>query len=730
MKKYSLIVILLISLSAFGQQIKGRVTDWSNKKENPIPGVNVTWINTTNVTTTDVNGEFVVDTTGIHDRRLVFSFVGYSNDTILINDDTYLTIRLIPSITLKTAEVVSGTITAIHPIRTEIITNKELRKAACCNLGESFETNATVDVTYKDAITGSKEIQVLGLSGAYTQLLTENVSLLEGLGLTYGLNGIPGTQIDAINIVKGTGSVIFGPESISSMVNVDLKDPEKAERIFVNGFIDENMRKELNVDKGIELNEHLHTLLSFHIDHFNNKVDDNKDTFLDMPLVTNTSLLNKWKYTNHKGLISQNSVKYLYEQRMGGQKQFDFTNNNADLAAWGQKLRTNRIEFYGRTGYIIPSADYNSIGVQYAYVNHTQNGFYGLRDYNGVQDLLNVRIIYNRDFNTKHIINVGTSMKLNRINEHFDTLSLNRRDVVPGFFLEDTYSPLNVLTIIAGIRTDYVQNKLYWTPRMNIKYALAEHTNLRLTGGYGLRTSNILAENPALLVSSKEIIVSEQLNPERAYTIGVNFDHQLMINYRKGGIAFDLYRTTFKNKIISDLDRDPLRVYFYNFKNNAYSNNLQFEVFYKIFKTIELKLAYKYLDVYRVQNELKIRDPYIAKHRVLGNLYFESFNQKWKANFTTQWVGSKRLPKLHHHSSVDKYNGNSPTYFIFNTQITRIFKRIEWYAGIENIFDFKQNEHIIGSEDPYGPYFDASYIWGPMDGRKVYAGFRFKISNH
>ena len=249
-------------------------------------------------------------------------------------------------INLKGADVTfekSGVMISIQPIKTEIISSKELRKAACCNLGESFETNATVDVTYKDALTGSKELQVLGLSGSYIQLLTENAPLISGLGLTYGLNGIPGTQIESINIVKGPGSVMFGPDAMSGMINVELKDPDRADKWFINGYMDENFRSELNIDHKFKVATNVNSFLSFHIDDMYKKVDENGDNFLDMPLVRNINVLNKWKFNNQKGLMSQFSIKYLNEQRMSGEKDFDYRRTYADMSKWAQKINTNRI---------------------------------------------------------------------------------------------------------------------------------------------------------------------------------------------------------------------------------------------------------------------------------------------------------------------------------------------------------------------------------------------------
>ncbi len=730
MKKTILYIFFILNaLPSWAQKtMSGKVVDANNKA---IESASVYWINTQSLVFTEKDGKFNIDSNGIADKRLVIQMLGYLTDTIS-NFQKKNTFILSKTLVLKEADVVferSGTMISMQPIKTEIINEKELKKAACCNLGESFETNATVDVTYKDALTGSKELQVLGLSGSYIQMLTENAPQISGLGLTYGLNGIPGTQIEAINIVKGPGSVIFGPESMSGMINVDLKDPEKTDTWFVNGYLDENLRREINIDNATILSDRVSTFTSLHIDDMTAKIDENYDTFLDMPLVRNINALSKWKFNNRKGLISQLSFKYLNEQRMSGQMNYDYDRSYADMSAWGQKLKTNRYEVYGRTGYVIPSARYQSIGLQYSYVYHDQQGYYGIRSYSGNQNLLNLRLIYNTEIGAKHSVNIGLSMKNEFIKEHFDTLNADRTEQTPGIFIEDTYKINPRLILIAGYRADNIRNKWYHTPRANVKYSIDDQTDVRASVGYGVRLPHVFAENPALLVSSKAFVIQPNLEAERSVNYGINLVRSFNLFYRKGTFNFDLYRTEFINRLRVDLDQDPLVVNVYNLSNGSYSNTFQFEFMYKILKTVELKFAYKYLDVQSKLNGVYIRDPYIANHRYLTTFSYESFNRKWRANLGFNVVGSKRLPKVHEHHETKNLPLNSPVYTIVNTQVTRVFKNFEIYLGAENLFDFKQMTHLLGSDDPYGPYFDAAYIWGPMDGRRIYTGFRYKFNN-
>lgn len=726
---YTFIIFLCIS-KADAQSVKGVVYESNNKNEIPLIGANVYWINTTKAVVTDFSGNFEISEDGITDKRLIVSFVGYQNDTINITNQKFIKIILKSAAVLNAVEITkerSASMISVQPLKTEILTAKELKKAACCNLGESFETNASVDITYKDALSGSKEVQVLGLSGAYTQILTEDVPLINGLGLTYGLNSIPGTQIDAINIVKGPGSVVLGHESISGMVNVDLKDPSTADRLFLNAYLNHDLRKELNVDKAIKLNDRLSSLVSFHADHFSAKIDNNDDSFIDMPLLSNYSLLNKWKFNNGRGLLSQNSIKYLYEERMGGQTFFDFEKNEVDSSAYGQKLQTNRIEFYGRIGYVIPSPKYNSVGFQYAVVNHKQKGFYGFNEYEGYQDLLSLRLLYNRELTKNNSLNLGLSYKYNSSKEKAGNLILNKKELIPGIFAENTFQRNKILALITGIRADLYEEEVILTSRANIKYSLKENTDIRASAGTGWKTTDILAENPSILASSRSVEIVEDLNIEQAVNFGFNINHAFKLFYREASIGMDIYKAIFSNKIIPDFDTDPTKVFFSNLKGISYSDNLQLEIIYEFVKNVELKLAYKYLDVYSRLDGNKTQQAFIAKDRLLSTLFYESFNRKWTANISLQWYGKKKMPNSSFYPEVYQRNSYSLPYSVYNIQANRIYKNVELYVGMENIFDLVQEDAIVSADQPYGPYFDSSFIWGPLEGRKIYGGIRYRI---
>lgn len=726
-----LIIIILSGYALKAQTISGIVKGTVDGKKESIVGA-VVMTSPTNATTTDVKGQFELTIKDGYPTKLITLIVGFQPDTITITSQPVkpIVIELESSFAqLNTVQIVKeqdGTLISYQTRKTEIINQKELKKAACCNLGESFETNASVDIAYKDAVSGSKEIQVLGLAGAYVQLLSESAPLINGLGLTYGLTSIPGTLINTISVVKGPGSVVFGHESMSGMVNVDFKDPLNTHKTFINAYLENSLRKELNIDQRIKTGDHSAMLLSFHGSHYDKRIDQNKDQFLDMPLLTHAGLLAKWRY-DHRGLMSQNSIKLHYSDRKAGQTFFDFDNDKIDSSIYAQRLLTNRIEVYGRTGKVLNSEKYKSIGLAYSGYFHDQRGFYGFRGYHGKQENISLRFMYTSYYNENNELTGGLSYKYDRLHDRLDTFNFVRDQNVPGVFFENKFEKDKVIALIVGARADVYNNRVFVTPRTNFKYSLAEKTDLRASFATGWKLTDMLAEYPNIAASTRKILITETLNPEESYNYGVNLNHEFELWFKKGSFGADFYQTKFFNKVYADFDSIPATVLFYNLKNKTTSTNVQLELSYELVKNLEFKVAYKYLDVYSIVGNKKFAHPLIAKHRALANLYYETFNRKWTMNATYQWYGSKRLPSTLKYPEAFQKEGYSSPFSKVNMQINRIYKNSEWYIGVENLLIFYQQDAIMSADDPYGPYFDTGFVWGTLDNQRIYLGWRYKI---
>lgn len=728
-------------LPATAHVIKGVILE-SDKKGafKPLVEASVVWLGTADGVVSDSNGVFKIKHDGTS-QRLVVSYVGYEPDTIAITDMRELKIILASGTGLAevkvTAKQRSTYLSATSPIRTQIMTEKELFKAACCNLSESFETNPSVDVSYNDAVTGSKQIQLLGLSGNYTQLTVENLPGPRGIATPLGLNSIAGPWVESIQLTKGIGSVPNGYESISGQINVELKKPENSEKLYANVYVNDFGKTDLNLNLSQKIGKKWSTALLLHDDFLSNKqLDVNKDGFRDLPTGNLFSAINRWKYDNGNGLLAQFGIKVLNDKRTGGEVDFNPDADKFTLNNYGLGINTNRYEAFGKIGYVFPKKKYKSIGLQLSAINHEQNSYFGMTKYDAKQQNFYSNLIYQSIINnTNHKFRTGFSFLYDKYNEDFKTTNFKRREIVPGAFFEYTYSHLDKLSIVAGLRADH--NSLFGffvTPRFHVRYEPVTGTTIRLSAGRGQRTANIFAENTSVFVSSRQVSIigaapgkAYGLDPEVAWNKGITIDQKFMLFNRDALLSVDYFRNDFDNQVVVDLE-NPREVRFYNLNGKSYSNSFQAELNIEPVKKLDVRLAYRYFDVKTTYSGKLLERPLIAPHRAFGNISYSVSG--WKFDYTINYNGTKRVPGTEANPVQYQQSKRSPENVLMNAQITKTFGKrhpIDVYVGGENLTNYFQKEPIVASSEPFSPYFDASLIWGPISGRMIYAGIRFKI---
>ncbi len=737
------------------QIIQGVVSDGGQTPHTPLVGATIAWVGTTLGTQTDTDGKFSIAQPP-HAHKLIISFVGYQTDTVhVVAADIPLIIILQPGQQLKEVVVQgsqSGTfIDPLNPIRTERITTKELQKAACCNLSESFETNASVDVSFNDAISGTKQIQLLGLDGSYVQIQNENIPAVRGLNTLYGLNYTPGTWVSSIDVGKGAGSVVNGYESITGQINVELQKPESSDKLFVNGYLNQMGRGELNVQAAHKVGKKWHTGLLLHGSGMGkllmSQMDRNQDGFLELPMFTQLNAMNRWKMDG-KRLKIQLGIKSLYDNRRGGQMGYyddhykhthsyqlyhpelgDSVTHTSTAPVYGTQTTTRRNEVFSKIGLLFPNAPYRGLGLIVSGVNHDTQAFFGSNQYSGHENTLYTNLIYQTIIGTtNHTIRTGISYLRDHFQERYRDSSFARIESVPGVFGEYTWTIPDKFIAVAGFRTDL--HNLYGsivTPRLHLKYDLSTHTTLRASAGSGFRVPNPIAENTAVLISSRQLWVDEKIKPEKAWNYGLSVSHDFRLFRRYGTVVVDMYRTDFVNQLVTDLDAHPQQIHFYNLKGSSFSNSAQLEVTYQPMKRLDVKVAYKRYDVRTTINDQLRRRLLVSRDRGMVNVAYATLKEKWKMDATLQWIGTKRLPDTHTNPTDYQRPGESPSYVVINAQLTRSFKNLDWYIGGENLADFRQINPIIGANNPFGSYFDASMVWGPVVGRMIYSGFRLRF---
>jgi outer membrane receptor for ferrienterochelin and colicins len=735
------LVSTLISFAVYGQKITGIVRG-VNKE--PLPGAAVYWLGATIGVRSDDNGKFEILADDISNKRLVVSFVGYLPDTteIIAQNDIEINLKEVKSL----AEVlVEGQrdgvyISDVQAIKTEQITQTELRKAACCDLAGCFETQTTVQPQTTNVITNSKELRILGLSGVYNQVLIDGFPLIQGLTYTYGISTIPGTLVDNIYVSKGANSVLQGYESISGQINVETKEPDDTARLLLNAYVNNFSEKHFNANYAGKLRKWTH-LTAVHTVQPANKIDRDKDGFLDLPLLTRYTISNKWKYGNDKdwGWNSRIGLRFIHEQRVGGQTFFNASSDYGSSNVYGQRVHINQPEFWTKTGYRI-NDEHNLVLFASAF-QQQQNSYFGTVKYDAQQTNFYGNIQYELNYNT-HELKTGISYRRLVLDEDIafaDTFLIRtyagnykRQENIPGLFTENTMRFFDdKLTWIAGLRGDHHnQFGFRLTPRTLLKYDLASKTILRANIGTGWRTVNLFSENIGLFVSSRDIVFAEQLLPERALNYGINLTQKFERNDEKlsGYFSVDFYRTDFQNQIFPDYDSDASKAIIKNFTGTSISNGFQSELYLKIYKRFEFKTGYNFLDVYRKIDTDKQLLPFNPMHKVLTTFSYKPLTEKFHIDINVHWYGEQRLPDTKSNPIEFQRPDFSKPYTIANAQFTYTLKRIEVYAGCENLFDFRQNQPIISWQNPFSPYFDTSSVWGPTRGREIYLGLRFTIN--
>jgi outer membrane receptor for ferrienterochelin and colicins len=726
-----LIVPILFSSQLKSQAIRGTVYEYGDPKPTPLPGVNIYWSGTQLGTVSDEDGQFSLAAPE-DAHMLIFSFIGYSNDTLHVHGDEGRIKHIMNQIlTLGEVEVSSRAKTSyvsrMSTVNSINITSGELTKAACCNLSESFETSASVDVSYSDAVTGAKQIEMLGLSGIYTQMMAENMPNLRGLATSFGLSYVPGSWMESIQVSKGASSVLNGYESISGQINVEYKKPSASERFFLNLFQNQMGRSELNFNTKIPINNSLNTMILGHVSHNGSKHDGNHDGFMDDPAYTQYNLFNRWDYKN-KRFDAQFGIKGMKENRNGGQLSFDEENARDTSNGYGVKLATDRFEAFLKTGYIFHKPA-TSLGIQQQFVYHHLNSFFGLQDYKAEQYSYYGNALFQSYIgNTKHTYTTGISFIYDKFNEQLNDSAFNRIEKVPGVFYQYTYSDGHKMNVIAGIRADYHSIfGLFFTPRIHLRYSFTESLILRLSAGKGARSTNVLAENTSLLASSRKIVYRQTPQMEDAWNYGINLSKHFEVNNRELTVNIDLYRTEFINQVIVDRDSDNTQISIYNLDGESYSNSAQIEANYEIIKGLDVTAAFRYNDVKMTFESALLEKPMVNKYKGLINLSYVTNLKKWQFDFTSQFNGQTRLPSTISNPEPYRREETSPAYTILNAQVTKYFKKWNVYLGGENLTNFKQHHPIIAADEPFSNYFDSSMIWGPISGIKIYAGLRFTV---
>ena len=610
---------------------------------------------------------------------------------------------------------------------TELIGRKELLRAACCNLGESFTTNPSVDVHYADGATGTQQIKLLGLSGTYVQMLTENIPNYRGVAAPYALGYIPGPWMQSIQVSKGASSVKNGYESITGQINVELKKPQATPFADANLYFNSDEKLEANLDGNLKLSERWSTALLGHYELLNKAHDDNGDGFADMPKLRQGSLTSRWAYVGDS-YIFQASVKGLKEHREGGQNVHGHAMSHPYLI----DIANERYEAFAKNAFILNPEYMTNIALILSGSVHHERSFYGQKHYDADESNGYASLLFETDFDEHHSLSTGLSCIYDLLD---DDLRLNTdgaaqivnsksSETTPGVYAQYTYKIGERLTVMGGVRWDYSS---LWgsfvTPRMHVKYSPSGIVTLRGSVGKGYRTPHILAENSYLLASNRQLVINSA-RQERAWNCGLNAALRIPIGERTLELNAEYYYTHFAQQAVIDYDTAPQMLSVHDMKadDKSRSHTIQVDATCEVIPQLNVTAAWRLNDVKATYGGELREKPMNSRYKGLLTASYAPGLGKWQFDATLQLNGGGRMPDYIDHSP------SFPAYEQVNVQMTRFFRHWSIYAGGENLTGFKQKNVIFSADNPWSKDFDATMIWGPVHGTVWYIGLRLNWS--
>lgn len=783
MKFFKITVFSFFALAACGslraQDLRGVVRDAENQ---PLVGASVYWAGTTIGASTDAQGAFLLHRVKGYDK-LVASYLGFVNDTLDVKngvDKVAFALRS-EGVALE-GVVVEGNLSGNFVkrdgiVKGEMISFAGLCKMACCNLAESFENSASVTVGYSDAISGARQIKMLGLAGTYTQILDENRPIMRGLSAPYGLSYTPGMWLNSIQVSKGVASVTAGHEAITGQINLEHRKPTDDERLFVNLYLDDELRPEANVSTAFPVtkDKKLSSVILLHgsMDTDARKMDHNHDGFRDLPKSDQINVANKWLYAADNGTQVRWGWKFVQENRLGGMLDYKNTRtmreamekdwDDKKMPLYGSHIRNRNANGYFKVGMPVGPAVYDpdeqdEMRSNLAFVadfdHFSEDAYFGLNDYTGNQNSLALNLMYNHYFTYRSSLIVGVQGHLDYYREKLlnptpwiaansvRNYDFDRNEREAGAYAEYTYAIKDKFSIVAGLRGDYnhYYDRFFLTPRGHLKWNVTPSTTLRASGGLGYRSTNVITDNIGVLATGRAITFLDNESGkfdfrkfdrmEKALTVGGSLTQTFgLVNPGDATLSFDYFRTQFYNSVVADQEMYADRIVFYDTDGRSYTDTYQIDFSWSPVERFDIFATFRYTDsemtIRRADGgTARVERPLVSQYKTLLNIQYATKFRRWVFDATAQLNGPARIPTQTGDLDDSYY---SPRYPMFFAQVSRKVGKFDIYAGCENIADYRQKDPILNAQDPYDYKFNSMNVWGPLMGRKFYVGLRFNL---
>jgi outer membrane receptor for ferrienterochelin and colicins len=684
-------------------------------------------------------------------KRILYSWLflpslyfSQNTDSLEIqSSDNQDSLKVLPN-TVKTQNIddviITGTLKPVSrsksPVAVEIYSQKFFQKNPTPNIFEAISMVNGVKPQLNCSVCNTGDIHINGLEGPYTMILIDGMPIVSSLSTVYGLSGIPNSLVDRIEVVKGPASSIYGSEAMGGVINIITKNALTAPKLSVDLMT--TTWSENNVDLSTKFNfgKNIASLLSLNYFNFEKRFDENKDNFTDGALQNRVSVFNKWNFIRKENRQASFALRYLYEDRFGGEMQWDRSYRGSDQV-YGESIYTNRIEAFGIYQWPVKE----NIVTQFSYNFHDQNSFYGNNPFTATQKVLFMQTFWDRKFGN-HDITAGATLKRTFYDDNtpgtLSTEGMNApmKSPIFGAFVQDQWEINDKNTILLGYRFDYdkIHHSVH-SPRFAWKFSPNPYHTLRFNFGTGFRVVNLFTEDHAALTGSREVVIQSDLKPERSVNGNLNYIWKIPAGKNLINLDASAFYTYFSNKIVGDFDTDPEKIIYDNLKGYGISRGVSLNADYNFSFPLSVGLGVTYLDVYQKfdgerEKSQQLHAPkwsgtYNITYKFAGNLAID---------FTGQFYGPMRLPVLPN----DYRPEYSPFYSLANIQISKSFKSgFEVYCGIKNLFNFTPKDPLMRPFDPFdknvddpigNPYqytFDTTYGYAPMQKIRGFLGVKY-----
>ncbi len=749
-----LTVLGMVHTMAQSVTIGGNVTDGLN----PVPYVNIVLGNTGIGTSSDEEGYFELKDIAQGNYTLHVTAVGYLPYARKVKAANSQLIKL--DIVLEPASeeldeyVITGTLKPVNrlesPVPVEVYSPAFLKKNPTPSIFEALQNVNGVRPQINCNVCNTGDIHINGLEGPYTLVLIDGMPIVSGLGTVYGLTGIPNSLIEQIEVVKGPASTLYGSEAVGGLINVITKHAPAAPEFVADGFVTGYGEYNLDIGTKIGIGSDADLLLGLNYFKYDLPVDNNGDNFTDVTLQDRISIFQKWNIKRDKGRIFSLAGRYFYEDRWGGEMQWTPEYRGGDVI-YGESIYTSRWEFVGK--YQLPLREKLLLSVSYN--DHQQNSVYGDLPYLADQRIGFGQLTWDKRIGKNDLL-FGTAIRYNYYDDDTPATEDLRGNVadeiwIPSLFIQDEYSIASNHSLLGGLRYDYdSRHGSIVTPRLAYRWKISDNDILRFNSGTGFRVVNLFTEDHAALTGAREVVITEELNPERSVNFNINYLKKI---YSENGFFVGLdvsaFYTYFDNAIIPDYDTDPNQIIYDNLDGSAVSQGISANLDMVFPSGLKILLGGTLQDVSNTEDGVREQQILTEQYSATWSVSYDIRSLKLVLDYTGSLYGPMRLPLL---GDLDPRQEYSPTWSIQNIQFTfGGLTNFEIYGGIKNLLNWTPNEGnpfiIARAHDPFdrevefdsngnvlqtpnNPFaltFDPSYVYAPNQGIRGFFGLRYLL---